>query len=208
MKIRCFIFCQLLLVAGLGVLSQGCKMGVTVVDPSGTEAGEEGETSKPFHATSARTIDGKIQNMEDFLGKVALVVNTASNCGFTGQYQGLEALYDKYGERGFVVLGFPCNDFGDQEPGTDTEIQGFCSAEFSVSFPMFSKIHVVGPEKHPLYAKLTEQGSKDIRGDIKWNFTKFLVDRKGRVVARFAPFVTPESDAVVDAIERLLSAKN
>ena len=192
----------------LMVVVSGCKMGVTVVEPSGSAVDSGAQSVNLLQDSSAINIQGETQRLDQYLGKVALVVNTASDCGFTGQYEGLEMLYDRYGERGFVVLGFPCNDFGGQEPGTEAEIQGFCSAEFNVSFPMFSKIHVVGTEKHPFYKKLTEQSPKETRGDVTWNFTKFLLDKKGRVVARFAPYVTPESDEVVAAIEKFLSVKD
>jgi glutathione peroxidase len=133
---------------------------------------------------------------------VLLIVNTASKCGFTPQYAGLEALYRKYKDRGFVVLGFPCNQFGGQEPGDAAEIANFCSTAYDVSFPMMSKIEVNGPKAHPLYAFLKEE-KKGLLGSqaIKWNFTKFLVDREGRVVSRLAPTDKPEAlDAAIEAL--------
>jgi glutathione peroxidase len=141
---------------------------------------------------SAKTIDGKSRKLGDYKGKVLLVVNTASQCGFTPQYKGLEALYQKYKGQGFAVLGFPSNQFGQQEPGDDTEIAEFCEMNFGVSFPLFSKIDVNGASRHPLYAWLTAEDTKpEGAGDIKWNFGKFLVGRDGKVVARFAPQTAP-----------------
>jgi glutathione peroxidase len=139
------------------------------------------------------TIDGRNLVLKEYKGKVMLIVNTASKCGFTPQYAGLEKLYRQYRDRGLVVLGFPCNQFAGQEPGDENEIASFCSLNYGVTFPMFAKIDVNGPNRHPLYRYLIGQrpglfGS----GSIKWNFTKFLVDREGRVVKRFGPAVKPE----------------
>ena len=152
---------------------------------------------------SARTLDGSEVPLSAFGGKVLLIVNTASQCGFTPQYAGLQALYDEYKDRGFAVLGFPCNQFGQQEPGGEAEIGAFCERNFGVGFPMFAKIDVNGPDTHPVYAWLKREapgllGSRS----IKWNFTKFLVDRDGRVVDRFAPTTKPEQ--LRQAIEKLL----
>ncbi len=149
-------------------------------------------------------IDGQPRKMSEFHGKVALVVNTASECGFTPQYEGLQQLYDRYRERGLVVLGFPSNDFGGQEPGSEAEIKTFCQQKFQVSFPMFAKVHAKGPDVHPLYKTLSEQTPKAIRGEVKWNFTKFLVNREGRPIARFEPDVAPLDPALTDAIEAAL----
>jgi glutathione peroxidase len=143
---------------------------------------------------SATTIDGTAQPLSAWEGQPMLIVNVASKCGFTPQYEGLEALYRKYKDRGFVVLGFPCDQFGHQEPGDEAEIRNFCSLEYGVSFPMFAKIEVNGAGTHPLYKHLKHE-AKGLLGSeaIKWNFTKFLVDRKGRVVKRYAPTDTPAS---------------
>ena len=140
-----------------------------------------------------RTIDGKDSALHEYENKVLLVVNVASECGFTDQYKGLEKLYRRYKDRGLVVLGFPCNQFGRQEPGNEQEIKNFCSSKYGVSFPMFSKIDVNGPNAHPLYEYLKEE-KKGILGTerIKWNFTKFLVDRHGTVMGRFSPSTKPE----------------
>ncbi len=152
---------------------------------------------------SAETLDGKPAPLADYRDKVLLIVNTASKCGFTGQYAGLEALYRKYRDKGVVVLGFPCNQFGAKEPGDAAEIANFCSLTYEVDFPMMRKIDVNGPDAHPLYVWLKRQ-KKGVLGTtgIKWNFTKFLIDRSGRVVDRFAPTVEPK--ALEGAIERLL----
>jgi glutathione peroxidase len=152
---------------------------------------------------SAQTLDGKPAPLAQWQGQVVLIVNTASKCGFTPQYAGLEALYRKYKDRGFVVLGFPCNQFGAQEPGNAEEIGNFCSLTYEVDFPMMSKVDVNGPQTHPLYAYL-KHAKKGLLGSegVKWNFTKFLVDRTGDVKGRFAPTETPES--LEGAIEALL----
>jgi len=142
---------------------------------------------------TAKSLQGKDVSLADYRGKPMLIVNTASKCGFTPQYEGLEKLYEQHKDKGLVVLGFPCNQFGAQEPGSEAEIGAFCQANYGVTFPMFSKIDVNGPKAHPLYAYL--KGEKaGILGtkSIKWNFTKFLVDRDGRVVNRFAPTTKPE----------------
>lgn len=148
------------------------------------------------HDFTVKGIRGEDVPLSSYRGKVLLVVNTASACGFTPQYQGLEALHQKYKDRGFVVLGFPCNQFGAQEPGSNEEIQSFCETKFKVSFPMFSKIDVNGKNADPLYQflKKEEPGILGTEG-IKWNFTKFLVDKDGKVVKRFAPKTEPEAIA-------------
>ena len=152
---------------------------------------------------SAVLANGEPQDLNDYQGKVLLIVNTASKCGFTPQYTGLESLHQTYGERGFSVLAFPCNQFGGQEPGSEEDIQSFCDLNYQTSFPLFSKIEVNGAASHPLYAHLKEQapgvlGSKR----IKWNFTKFLVNQEGEVVKRYAPSTKPE--AIASDIEALL----
>jgi glutathione peroxidase len=151
----------------------------------------------------AESIDGRTVSLSDFRGQVGLIVNTASECGFTPQYAGLQALYERFGQRGFVVLGFPCNQFGRQEPGTNAQIASFCETRFAVSFPMFARIEVNGAGTHPLFAflKSSHPGLLGIEA-IKWNFSKFLVDRDGRVVQRYAP--TTQPSAIAADIERLL----
>jgi glutathione peroxidase len=150
-----------------------------------------------------RTIDGKDVTLEDWRGQVLLIVNTASKCGFTPQYEGLEALQKQYGAKGFSVLGFPCNQFGAQEPGDEAEIANFCKLTYDVDFPMFAKVDVNGDSAHPLF-KALKAAAPGLLGSegIKWNFTKFLVDRSGKVVDRFAPTTKPE--AIAADIEKLL----
>jgi glutathione peroxidase len=151
------------------------------------------------------SIDGKPAPLAQYKGKVLLLVNVASKCGFTPQYTGLESVYEKYKDRGLVVLGFPANNFGQQEPGTDAEIKTFCTRNYNVSFPMYSKISVNGEDKAPLYQFLTDKAANPATGgDIQWNFTKFLVDRNGKVIARFESNITPESPEVTAAIEKAL----
>jgi glutathione peroxidase len=150
----------------------------------------------------ARRIDGSSQSLDEYGGDVVLVVNVASRCGFTPQYAALQQLYDKYHDRGFVVLGFPCNQFGDQEPGTDAEIAEFCSLNYDVTFPMFAKIDVNGDDAHPLFQWLQSEKSGLLGKKIKWNFTKFLVDREGLAVKRYGSTTTPEH--IVEDIEQRL----
>jgi len=158
-----------------------------------------------FHDFTARTIDGKEQPLREYAGKVALVVNVASQCGLTPHYGGLEELYRNFRDRGLVVLGFPCNQFGSQEPGSEGEIKTFCETRFGVSFPMFAKVEVNGPDRHPLYEFLTAQPAQpDGPGDIQWNFAKFVVDRAGNVAARFSPTTAPVSEQIVGTLEKLL----
>jgi glutathione peroxidase len=156
-----------------------------------------------LHAITARRLDGATRDLSEFRGQVLLIVNVASRCGFTPQYAGLEALHRKYQGRGFAVLGFPCNQFGEQEPGTEAEIGAFCKGTYDVSFPLFAKIEVNGDNAHPLYQHL-KSAKPGILGTeaIKWNFTKFLVDREGQVVKRFAPKDTPEE--IAKDVEALL----
>jgi glutathione peroxidase len=157
-----------------------------------------------LYGFTLNSIDGKPVPLADYKGKVVMIVNVASRCGYTPQYSALEAIYEKYKGQGFVILGFPANNFGAQEPGTNEEIKTFCSRKYNVSFPMYSKISVKGDDQAPLYAYLTKETGTGIAGDIKWNFTKFLVDRNGNVVQRFEPGVTPDSKDVTEAIEKQL----
>ena len=152
------------------------------------------------HDFSAPSISGQDTSLSEFKGKTLLVVNVASACGLTPQYEGLQALHAQYAERGLAVLGFPCNQFGAQEPGSEEEIQHFCSSRFGVEFPMFSKIEVNGPERHPLYQFLIGDGE-----DISWNFEKFLIDDQGQTIARFSPRTAPDDPELVSAIEQSLS---
>jgi len=152
-----------------------------------------------------KDIDGKDTTLGAYKGKLLLVVNVASKCGFTKQYTGLEATYQKYRAQGLVVLGFPCNQFGGQEPGSDEEIKQFCSSKFNVTFPLFDKIEVNGDKRHPLYTALAGKDSP-YPGDIKWNFTKFLIGKDGKILKRFESAVTPESPELTAAIDAALAA--
>jgi glutathione peroxidase len=181
------------------------------------------ETVTALQEIPVKSIREEPASLADYAGSVLLVVNVASQCGLTPQYDGLEALYRRYNDDGLVVLGFPANNFGGQEPGTNDEIAQFCSTSYSVSFPLFAKISVVGEDQHPLYTELTRQaptadGKEEFRAnlrgygmtptedpDVLWNFEKFLVSRDGKVVARFAPVVAPDDPALVQAIEHELS---
>jgi len=161
---------------------------------------------KTVHDFELDTIDGAPKKLADYRGQVLLVVNVASKCGLTPHYQGLQELYEEKKGRGFAVLGFPCNQFGGQEPGTDAEVQSFCATTYGVSFPMFSKIEVNGTGRAPLYAWLTgEPTQPDGPGDIAWNFTKFVIGRDGAVVARFDPRVDPSDPALRGAIDAALA---
>jgi glutathione peroxidase len=155
-------------------------------------------TGIPFN-----TITGKETSLADYKGKVVLIVNTASKCGLTKQYEGLEKIYNDYKGKDFVILAFPCNDFGNQEPGTAEEIQAFCKESYAVSFPLMAKIHVKGEDQHPLYTALS--GPKGaFPGNVKWNFGKFLISKDGKPLARFEPKQTPDSPEVTSAIEKAL----
>lgn len=185
--------------------------------PATGEKGKEGEKPPEKAPEKARVdpfvldftmkrLDGTDQNLREFLGKVVLIVNVASKCGYTPQYEGLEKLYRLKKESGLVVLGFPANNFRNQEPGTDAEIAKFCKERYDVTFPMFAKISVAGSDAHPLYKKLSSQ-PKPIGGEVDWNFNKFLVDRNGNVVARFGKHVKPDDAGLVKAIDDALAQK-
>ncbi|MEV6444294.1 glutathione peroxidase [Amycolatopsis sp. NPDC051716] len=160
-----------------------------------------------IHEIPLKTLDGHDSSLGEFAGKALLVVNVASKCGLTPQYSGLERLQERFGEQGFSVVGFPCNQFAGQEPGSAAEIQTFCSTTYGVTFPLFEKIDVNGEGRHPLYAELTETADAEgAAGDVQWNFEKFLVGADGEVLARFRPRTEPEDEAVVKAIEASLPA--
>jgi glutathione peroxidase len=159
-----------------------------------------------LYTVPLKDIDGKDTSLKAYSGKVILAVNVASRCGNTPQYSGLQALHEKFKDKGLVVIGFPCNDFGAQEPGTNDEVKEFCSSKYKVTFPMMDKVHVKGPEQHALYKELSGPGAP-FPGDVKWNFGKFLIGRDGKVAARFEPGVKPEKDEVVKAIEAELAKK-
>ena len=157
------------------------------------------------YETEIHALDGTPGLLADDKGKVTLMVNVASKCGLTPQYTGLEKIHEKYADRGFSVLGFPCNQFGEQEPGSPDEIATFCSTTYGVTFPLSEKIDVNGDQRHPLYQELTAVADAEGHdGDIRWNFEKFLVDRDGDVIARFSPMVDPEAPELIEAIEKAL----
>jgi glutathione peroxidase len=161
--------------------------------------------SKSIYDFTMKSIDGQPVSLSSYSGKVVLLVNVASKCGFTPQYTALEAIYEKYKDRGLVIVGVPANNFAQQEPGTDAEIKQFCSSKYMVTFPMMAKVSVKGDDQNALYTFLTAKDSDpQFAGDIKWNFTKFLFDRSGKPVARFEPNVTPDSPQVTTAIEAAL----
>ncbi len=172
--------------------------------PLGPDHAVAEEAAKELLDLSARRLAGSEESLSRYRGEVLLIVNTASECGYTPQYAGLQALYERYRENRFNVLGFPSNDFGEQEPGDDRQIGAFCKSNYGVEFPMFSKIRVLGADAHPVYAYLTSL-PKPIGGAVEWNFQKYLVDRNGNVVARFESDTEPDDPALVAALERLLS---
>lgn len=192
-----------LVLAVAGVAGAAYKMGF-IFNPSPSEPRSE----KTIYDFSVKNIDGQPAKLDIYKGKVVMIVNVASKCGYTPQYEGLQALYDKNKDNGFVILGFPANNFMSQEPGTDAEIKEFCSSKYKVTFPMFAKISVKGEDQHPLYNFLTNKATDpEFSGDISWNFNKFLIDRTGKIVARFGSKDTPEGDAVTTAVAKILGAK-
>lgn len=162
------------------------------------------ERAETVYQYELNTINGENISLSDYEGDLLLIVNTASECGFTPQYEGLQELYESYSDQGFKVLGFPANNFGGQEPGTDEEIAQFCEMNYGVSFPMFSKVSVKGEDQHPLFTHLTSADNPDFTGEISWNFEKFLVDRNGNVVRRFKSDVKPMSEELTNAISENL----
>ena len=180
------------------LIVQTCNKGCPMVEA-------EPLTEKSIYDFVLKDINGNDVKMDQYRGKALMLVNVASQCGFTPQYEGLQKIYSKYKEQGFLVLGFPANNFGAQEPGSNEEIKNFCSTRFNVTFPMFSKISVKGSDEHPFYRFLTEKETNpDYAGEIKWNFSKFLADKTGKVVARFDSGVGPEDGSVIESIEKAL----
>ena len=192
------------LAAGTPVLARPGDQKDVIKEPTKMAAKE---SAGPLNFT-VKSIDGKDVNLADYRGKVVLFVNVASRCGLTPQYKGLQALYDKYKDDGLVVIGFPANNFAGQEPGTNEEIQQFCTSKYNVTFPMMSKISVAGQDKHPLYKFLTEGGAgQEFKNEVEWNFAKFLVDRNGNVIARFSAKTKPDEPQVAGAVEKALNAE-
>jgi len=166
-----------------------------------------GELKDNINDINVLDMENHLIKLSDFNGKVLMIVNVASECGYTPQYKGLEEIYKKYSSRGFEILAFPCNDFGEQEPGTNEQIQQFCSANYGVTFKLFNKIKVLGENKEPLYERLTNNSVTE-NSDIKWNFEKFLISRDGIIVARFKTKIEPTSKEVINAIEKQLKQQN
>lgn len=192
----------MLLLGGIVILGAAYKYGL-ILNPTPTTPPPE----KSVYEFTMTDIEGKPVKLDAYKGRVVMIVNVASKCGFTPQYEGLEAIYQKYKDRGFTVLGFPANNFLGQEPGTEAEIGQFCSVNYGVTFPLFSKISVAGRDQHPLYTFLTSKKSNpEYGGAISWNFNKFLLDKDGTVVARFGTREKPDSQLVIDTIEKLLAA--
>ena len=169
---------------------------------------EEISSQTSLYSITATSIRGQKVNLNEYKGKVALIVNTASKCGFTSQYEGLEKLYKKYKDKNFIILGFPSDDFGHQEPGNNQEIENFCKVNYGVSFPLFEKAAVKGELKQPAYKILTEQSAGSLRGDPGWNFVKFLVDKDGYPRARFSSMTSPDSSKIEEEIEKLLNSSS
>jgi glutathione peroxidase len=193
---------------GAALLARPAFLPDVIKDPTTAPAmAKDGKPAGPLDFT-AKDIHGQDVALSQYKGKVVMIVTVARKCGFTPQYEALESIYKKYADKGFVILGFPANDFGHQEPGTNDEIELFCKSKYSVTFPMMAKIAVLGEEKAPLYKFLTEKETAgDFAGEIGWNFNKFIVDRNGNVIARYNSKAKPDSSTITDEIEKALNAK-
>lgn len=203
--VLCVIGGFLMVVSACGGVPETASM--SGVDNSTTaEPGPGGAAAPAVIDHTVETLEGESLDLGSYRGRPMLIVNTASECGYTPQYASLQKLHETYGERGLVVLGFPSNDFGNQEPGTAEEIGAFCRLNYGVSFPMMAKVHTKGPEQAPLYRTLTAETGEGLSGEVRWNFTKFLVDSEGRVVARFEPAVDPMDPQLISAVEALLTS--
>lgn len=201
MRIALIVLAVIVVSVGIGLVAAGYYFGL-IFNPSPTAAPKE----RSMYEFTMKDIDGNDVALSKYKGSVVMLVNTASRCGLTPQYEGLQKIFDQYKEKGFVVLGFPANNFLGQEPGTEKEIKEFCQLNYKVSFPMFSKISVRGADQHPFYTFLThKETNPGFDGDITWNFEKFLVGKDGKVVARFAPSTLPDAPEVTKAIEAELS---
>ena len=189
----------------LALIATGCTRATEATEPpTTTPAPDETAMTAPVIDHDVTTLSGETMSLADYRGQALLIVNTASECGFTPQLGGLEELHQRYSDRGFAVLGFPCNDFGGQEPGTNDEIATFCSNEYGVTFPLFDKVEIRTDTPHPLYATLQTELGDELNGAVQWNFEKFLVDPDGHVVARFGSRTEPLSDELTAAVEAIL----
>lgn len=198
-------FALVLLLSGTTGLYAGCSKENPPKVTGGANNQNQKMDDKNFYDLTVLTMDGQEKKLSDYEGKVLLIVNVASKCGYTKQYSSLEAVYRKYSDQGFVVLGFPSNDFGGQEPGTNDEIRTFCETKFDVTFPLFDKVEVLGNGKSPLYSWLTSKANPS--GDIDWNFEKFVISKKGEIAGRYKSKVEPDSQEITSVIESEL-AKN
>jgi glutathione peroxidase len=203
LRIGLIVIGVLVLVFTVRTLAAALGGSDVVRPPTTAPAAQMASTTQPAGPLNftVKNIDGHEVNLADYRGKVVMIVNVASRCGYTPQYAGLEKLYETYKDKGFVILGFPANNFNGQEPGSNADIKTFCSTKYNVSFPMMSKISVKGQDKTPLYQLLTGPADGPFAGEIGWNFTKFLVDRNGNVYARFPTKTDPSDPVVIDAIE-------
>lgn len=201
MRVMLKIILVLVAVGAAGLVAAAYKYGF-IFNSSPAEPVKE----KGMYEFTMKDIDGNDISLEKYKGNVVMLVNVASRCGLTPQYEGLQAIYDKYKDRGFTILGFPANNFMGQEPGTEAEIKEFCSLNYNVGFPMFSKISVKGTDQHPLYRFLTHpETNPGFDGDITWNFEKFLADREGKIIARFSPRTVPTDAEVIEKLEAALA---
>ncbi len=201
MKIFLLVAGVIAVTAVIGIAGAAYRYGF-ILNPSPTSAPPE----RSVHEFTLKNIDGQDVKLDQYKGKVVMIVNTASRCGLTSQYEGLQKIYDTYKDKGFVVLGFPANNFMGQEPGTEAEIKEFCTLNYKVSFPMFAKVSVKGTDQHPLYTFLTHKDTNpEFSGDIGWNFEKFVLDKNGTTIARFSPRTLPDAPEVIAAIEKGLA---
>ena len=205
------VFVAGILISVLGIV--GCSDAETATETTNKEVTMTAPEAMVDHTAgivdhTVGSIEGDTVDLRGYRGRPMLIVNTASKCGYTGQYDTLQKLYEEFGDRGFVIVGFPSNDFGNQEPGTHEEIANFCRLNYGVTFPMMEKVHTKGPEQASIYRTLTTESGQGMRGEIKWNFTKFLINGDGEVVARFEPNIDPMDDAIVDAVAALLPAES
>lgn len=197
-----FLLAFVLFIAAFGIAA---TLSISAKEAAKGSLPTSSSTAKTVHDFALKNIEGQEVKLSTYKGKVALLVNVASKCGYTPQYEGLQAIYTKYQDKGFVILGFPANNFMGQEPGTNEEIKTFCQTKYNVSFPLFAKISVKGDDIHPLYQFLTsKETNPDFGGDITWNFNKFLVDKNGKIIARFATKEKPEGEVITKAIEQAL----